>query len=78
VFDYRMPEPAGGDVCTYCREPMGWPGPSGVVFADGTAAHHACYERTEVERVRRQAGNALSPDALADEAVLCVRGEPLP
>jgi hypothetical protein len=25
--------------------------------------------------VRRRAGNALSPDAMADEAELCIRGE---
>lgn len=28
-----------------------------------------------VERVRARAANALSPEALADEAELCARGE---
>jgi hypothetical protein len=47
---------------------MGWPRPVGVVFADGTAAHHACRERAEVERIGPGPRNALSPEALADEA----------
>jgi len=33
-----------GDICRYCGELMGWPRPVGVAFADGTAAHHACYQ----------------------------------
>ena len=54
---------------------MFWPAPVGVVFADGTAAHHACYERAEVERIERRAANAVSPEALADEAEVKLRGE---
>jgi hypothetical protein len=38
---------------------MGWPRPVGVVFG-GTAVHHACDERAEVERMERRAGNAGS------------------
>jgi hypothetical protein len=52
---------------------MGWPGPVGVVFADSTAAHHACAERAEVERIQWRAENALLP--VEDEAELCIRGE---
>ncbi len=57
---------------------MNWPAPVGVMFADGSEAHHACRERAEVERVRARAGNALSVLALADEAEVTVRGEVLP
>jgi hypothetical protein len=35
-----------GEVCHYCGERMDWPRPVGVAFADGTAAHHACYQAT--------------------------------
>jgi hypothetical protein len=48
------------------------------MLADGTALHHGCAERFHVERIRRRAENASSPEALADEAELTVRGEPLP
>jgi hypothetical protein len=48
------------------------------VFADGTVAHHACHERAEVERITVRAANALSPEALADEAEPTIRGEPPP
>jgi hypothetical protein len=61
--------------CRHCGQPMGWPRPVGIVLADGTAAHHACAEWAEVERIRRRGENALSPDALADEAEVTVRGE---
>jgi hypothetical protein len=47
---------------------MSWPRPVGAMFADGTAAHHASYERAEIERIRRRAERDFSPDALADEA----------
>jgi hypothetical protein len=54
---------------------MGWPGAVGVVLGDGTALHHGCAELFHVERIMRLARNAPSPDALTDEAELCVRGE---
>jgi hypothetical protein len=57
---------------------MGWPGPAGIILADGTALHHGCAERFHVERIRRLAENAFSPDAMADEAELTLQGEPLP
>lgn len=41
------PKSSTMDVCKYCREPMGWPRPVGVVYGDRTAAHHACDERAE-------------------------------
>jgi hypothetical protein len=66
-----------GARCRYCGEPIAWPAAIGLVFADGTAAHPACAERAEVERIRRRAANANTPDALADEAEVMLRpGEP--
>jgi hypothetical protein len=56
-----------------------WDRPGGVVLADESVAHVACYERAEVDRLLAAGGRALlSPDALEDEAELTVRGEPLP
>src|SRR6478672_7817776 len=37
-----------GDACRHCGAPMAWPAPVGLVFGDGTAAHHACHEKAEV------------------------------
>jgi hypothetical protein len=31
-----------GERCRRCGERMRWPEPDGVVYADGTAEHHAC------------------------------------
>lgn len=31
-----------GDRCRFCGGPMAWPEPCGVVYGDGTAAHHGC------------------------------------
>jgi hypothetical protein len=66
-----------GHLCRHCGEVMDWPAPVGRMFADGTAAHHACHERTEVEHIRARAANALSAEALADEAEVTIRGEEL-
>jgi hypothetical protein len=58
-----------GERCRRCGERMAWPGPAGVVYADGTAEHHAC-------RIWAAADRALnSPDALEDEADVRLRGE---
>jgi hypothetical protein len=48
---------------------MGWPEPRGVVYADATAEHHACRAWAAAERA------VESPDALADEAEVMLRGE---
>ncbi len=74
----ELAELLAGYLCRHCGEVMNWPAPVGVMFADGSGAHHACHERAEVERVRARAGNALSVLALADEAEVTVRGEVLP
>ncbi len=66
------------NACRHCGDPLAWPGPVGITFADGTGAHHACHERAEVERIRARAKNAVSREAAADPAELTVRGEPLP
>jgi hypothetical protein len=66
-----------GHLCKHCGEVLNWPAPVGVMFADGTGAHHACHERAEVERIRARAANATTPAALADEAELTARGKEL-
>ncbi len=73
-----LAELLAGYLCRHCGEVMNWPAPVGVMFADGTGAHHACHERAEVERIRARAKNAVSREAAADPAELTVRGEPLP
>jgi hypothetical protein len=45
----------------------------GIVLGHGVVVHHACYKRTKIERIRRRAEKALSPDALADEAEIMLR-----
>ena len=36
-----------GSRCRHCGLPMGWPRPVGLVFGDGTAAHHGCDAQAE-------------------------------
>lgn len=67
-----------GDRCRLCGASLPWPEPAGIVLADGMAECMTCADR-ETWRVLAAAGRAVtSPDALADEAELTVRGEPLP
>jgi hypothetical protein len=63
-----------GKACLWCVEPMGWPGPVGVVLADGTAMHTRCGEEFHVERISRRAENAFSREAMADPAEIMIRG----
>ena len=42
-----------GDWCRECGEPIDWPGPVGVIFADGLAAHLSCYERSACSATAR-------------------------
>jgi hypothetical protein len=63
-----------GDACRWCGLPMGWPGPVGVVLADGTAMHTRCGEEFHVERIKRLAENAFSREALADQAEVMIHG----
>jgi hypothetical protein len=58
-----------GDRCRRCGDRLAWPGPTGVVYADGTAEHHACRTWAAAERALH------SPDALADPAEVMPRGE---
>ena len=46
-----------------------------IPFADNTAAHLECEDAWYVEDVMRRARNALSPETLADEAEVTMRGE---
>jgi hypothetical protein len=61
-----------GERCKRCGERLAWPSPVGVIYADGTAEHHECRLWAAAERA------VLSPDALADEAEVMLRGGPLP
>src|SRR3954470_17498821 len=65
-----------GERCRWCGERMGWPGPAGIVEGTGTAMHHSCYQRSEVERLLAAGRRAVeSPDALADPAEVMLRGQ---
>jgi hypothetical protein len=71
-------EVLAGDRCRACGEHLPWPAPVGVVFADGTAECMPCADR-KAWRVLAAAERAVaSPDALADDAELTIRGEALP
>lgn len=59
-----------GDACRWCSEPLAWPRPVGVVFADGTSECMSCADQ-ELERIWRAAERVTqSPDALTDPAEL--------
>lgn len=67
-----------GDRCRLCGAPLPWPEPAGIVLIDGTAECMPCADRG-AWRVLAAAERAVaSPDALADEAELTIRGETLP
>jgi hypothetical protein len=59
----------GANTCRRCGERMRWPAPDSVVYADGTAEHHACRIWVAAERA------VNSPAALEDEAEVMLRGE---
>jgi hypothetical protein len=46
----ELREVLAGNRCRHCGRPIDWTQPGGLVFADGTGAHLACYERVETER----------------------------
>ena len=52
----------------------GWPGPAGVVFADGTAECMRCCD-DEVERLLAAGRRAVNPELAADPAEVTLRGE---
>jgi hypothetical protein len=65
-----------GDRCRFCGATLGWSQPGALAFADGSAAHVACADRAEVARLLAAGKRAVeSPDALADEAEVTLRGE---
>jgi hypothetical protein len=67
-----------GDRCRHCGDRLAWPGPAGIVFADGTAECMRC-EAREVERLLAAGRRTVdSPDALADPAEVMLHGGPLP
>jgi hypothetical protein len=63
------------DRCRWCGEPLAWPGPAGIMLADGTAECMPCADG-EVWRLMAATERAVaSPDALADPAEVMLRGE---
>lgn len=61
--------------CRWCGEPLAWPGPIGITLGHGTAECMPCADR-EVWRLMTAGDRAVnSPDALADEAEVMIRGE---
>jgi hypothetical protein len=71
----ELPGLLTGNICRWCGERMGWPGPVGIVLADGTALHHRCAELFEVERLKRRAENAFAREAMTDPAEVMVHGK---
>jgi hypothetical protein len=55
----ELVEILGGDRCRHCSKRMTWPGPVGVVFGDGTAAHIGCFKEAEGERLMAAAARVL-------------------
>jgi hypothetical protein len=64
--------------CRLCDAPLPWPEPAGIVLADGTAECMRCAEHEAWRILSAAERAAISPDALADEAELTIRGELLP
>jgi hypothetical protein len=64
-----------GDRCCRCSGRLAWPGPAGLVFADGTAECMPCADG-EVWRLLEAGRRAVgSPDALADPAEVMLHGQ---
>ena len=64
-----------GDRCRTCGEHLPWPAPAGVIFADGTAECMACADREVGRLLAAGERSVASPDALADEAEIMLRGD---
>lgn len=67
-----------GEACRHCGGAIEARLPGWIPFTDGTAAHLACYEVAEAERLHARAACCFAPDVLADEAEVTMRGESLP
>jgi hypothetical protein len=62
-----------GRACRRCGEPIDDQGPNPwLAFADRTAAHEACEDRWEIERVQRC---VFAPEAMADPAEVMIHGK---
>ena len=64
-----------GDHCRHCGGRIAWPAAGGVTFADDAAAHIACYEQAEVDRILAAAHRAVAPHLAGDTAEVTLRGE---
>jgi hypothetical protein len=70
---------ASADRCRRCGGEIDWRVPGSLAFADGSAAHGACDEQAELVCLAAAGRRAVaSPDALADQAEVMLRGEVLP
>jgi hypothetical protein len=63
-----------GNACRWCGEPLAWPGPVGITFADG-AAECLPYAGREVGRLLAAGARDVAPELAADPAEVMVRGE---
>ena len=62
--------------CRHCGEPIDWRRGLGLAFADGTVAHLACDDASEVAGIWAAAERVTqSPEALVDSAEVMLRGE---
>lgn len=75
--DCALPPPAGpGATCRYCGGHSTGPAPVGVILGDGTAAHHACLEDAEVERLLAAGQRAVAGvTATTDEGEMFHAGD---
>ena len=64
-----------GRACRRCGGPIYDQQPGWLAFRDGTAAHLACEDRWEIERIKRQAAKAFSREAMADPAEVMIHGK---
>ena len=64
-----------GERCRCCGERMAWPGPAGVIFADGTAECRSCTD-AEAARLYAAAERAVAGVvAVSDEGELLRAGD---
>ena len=77
-FEATVPELAeirSGNRCRLCSKRMAWPGPAGLIFADGTAECHPCADASATLGVYfwsshpRSAGPESAADRQAVEAI---------
>src|SRR4051812_26411743 len=66
-----------GDRCRWCGDRLAWPGPAGIVFADGTAECLRCEAREVGRLLAAGERNVESPDAQGRSGRSDVAGQAL-